>query len=401
MQKEQSVVKIISRPKARKVRRTKNNPDRIMRVRKALTGNGGNVIPESIGIPIMPNEFRRYKEPRSLLPALQAYHKIMRDQYLVGLVHPDIAVQKGIPVKLPSDVPIPTASIGFHVQQQYTTSAVGTFLLSWRPTLLMTEGNITSQVGVGGQASQFTYCNDVSLTGLASVAGNYFKPTGVYPSVSIQRYRMVSSMMKVSYNGSVLNQSGTMLGCATFDPFNCYAALNFSTQSDTLVDRYGNFSLIQNGLWNQSINITKDSEGLECLYVPTDPDDFMFQRAGTYYGSTVQLNAYAYPDTEGAHVQYVVAGRNLPPNSSSIIVDFYYNFEVIADPTSAYILRGAIDQVYNSGDKQSILDTFSEVVKNRGLINPVKRNNSGFWGDALNKVLKLGMKYLPMAIGAL
>lgn len=401
MQEKPVINKIVSRPAKNRVakRRVRNN--RNAKIRKVLNANGGAVIPRSVGIPVMPNEFRRYKDPNTLLPALQAYHKIMRDQYLVGLVHPDIAVQKGIPVKLPSDVPIPTASIGYHVQQQYSTSTLGTFLLSWRPCLLLTDGNINQIVGPGGQASQLTYNNDPTLTGLTSNGFNLFKATGVYPTISIQRYRMVSAILKVSYNGSVLNQSGTMLGCATFDPFAIMAAGAFTNQVDTLVDRYANFSLIQNGLWNQSINITKDSEGLECLYVPTDPDDFTFQRAGTYYGSTITSNVLISPDAEGAHIQYIVAGRNLPASASSIIVDLYYNFEVIADPTSAYVLRGSIDQVYNSGDRQQILDTFSDVVKKKGLISPTKRNDNSFWGDALNKVLKLGMKYLPMALSVI
>jgi len=347
-----------------------------------------------------PTQFRRFKQVGELIPALEQYHKYVRSQYLLGLVHPDIAVTRGINIKLPSDLPLPTASIGYHAQYNFTTSPNGTFLMSWRPCFLATAEDLTTS---GCNASgQLTYNNNAGLTGSASSAFNYFVATGVNPTVSLQRYRMVSSLLKVSYNGSVLNQSGSMLACATFDPLPI--ALGsvpnpIIVYSDGLVDRFGTFPLIQNGLWNKTINITKDSEGLECLYVPTDPDDYMFQRNRSYYGTNYTSSGTYAPDAEGAHINYIIAGRNLPANLQSIMVDVYYNYEVIADLSVAYILRTSTDLAYNADDKTAIMNTFSDVIKKGGLI---KASNNGFsWSEAFGDVVKSGLKYLPKILGAM
>jgi hypothetical protein len=251
-------------------------------------------------------------------------------------------------------------------------------------------------------SGQITYNNNATLTGTASNAFNYFVATGVNPSVALQRYRMVSALIKVSYNGSVLNQSGSMLACATFDPLSVAigSVVNpITVYSDVLVDRFANFPLIQNGLWNKTINITKDSEGVECLYVPTDPDDYTFQRSRSFYGVNYTTNGTYTPDVEGAHINYIIAGRNLPANSQAIIVDVYYNYEVIADPSAAYILRTSTDLAYNSDDKTAIMSTFSDIIKRGGLIKSSSNNFS--WSEAFGDVVKSGLKYLPKILGAM
>ncbi len=366
-------------------RRKKNNA--IIKAVDRLTSDDFTRLPERRAL-----DFRT-SNPRSSLPLLRAYHREVKNQYLMGLVHPDIAVKDGINVKLPSDIPIPSASIGFHEQHQFTTSTAGTFLLSWRPCFLFTAGDITN-IPNGNAAGQMTYNNSSSLNGTASVAGNAFIATGVYPGISIQRYRLVSALLKMSYNGSVLNQAGTFLGCATFDPLPIATGTtvtSISNYSDGLVDRFGNFSLIQNGLWNTTANITKDSEGLEFLYVPTDPDDYTFQRAGSYYGTSVTTGGTFNPDAEGAHINYIVAGRNLPAAASCIIVDVYYNYEVIADPVSAYILRAQPDFIYSMKDKDEMKDNFAELVKKGGLI---RKSSSFDWTDVLKQVAAMGIKYV-------
>jgi hypothetical protein len=311
----------------------------------------------------------------------------------MGLVHPDIAVRDGIGIKLPNDIPIPSASIGYHTQMQFSTNASGCFLATWRPNFLFTQSNL-DYLG-GNAAGQLTFNNHSSLNGTAAVAYNYIVANGVYPNVAIQRYRLVSALLKVSYNGSVLNQAGTLLGCATFDPFAVGAGT--STQpvtsfSDTLVDRFGNFALIQNGLWNTTVNITKDSDGLEFLYVPTDPDDYTFQRDGSFYGYRITSPGVYAPDNEGAHINYVVAGRNLPASANAIIIDCYYNYEVLADPTTAYILRAQPDFVYTSKDKDEMRDNFSELVKKGGLIKKSQSNTD--WTAILSQIATLGIKYI-------
>ncbi len=344
-----------------------------------------------------PLQFRQ-ATPAQLMREMSIYHKHVRDRYYAGLIHPDLAVKNQIPLKLYSDVPIPTAAIGFHEQLQFTTSSQGTFLLSWRPNYLVTQGYLTTNSLTG--AGQLTFNNSSSLTGAVGVSGNNFVAKTFYPSVSIQRYRLVSALLRVTYNGSVLNQSGTMISCATFDKL--YGALGtaaspVTTQADSLVDRFGAFTLITNGLWNSTANVAKTEEGLDCLYVPCDPDDYVFGFADTYYHQTPSPAAGLIGnDGEGAHINYIIAGRNLPASTSCIIADIYYNYEVIADPSAAPVMRSSVDMAISKKDHEGMMDVISDVVKNGNLIKPTEQGPT--WAQTLAQVAKYGLSYISKAL---
>lgn len=331
-------------------------------------------------------DFRKY-QGSNLKNALATYHTVQRDRYLAGLVHPDLAVKNQWSVKCFSDLPLPTATIGYHVQNQMTTSSLGTFLLSWIPCCMITKNKFTS---IGQIVGNWTYNNAGTLTGNASSNYNYQQNIGYNPDVALQRYRLVSALARISYNGSVLNQAGTMLSCAVFDKFPIIAAS--APFNSNLVDRYGNFSLIQNGLWNRTQDITSDSRGLEALYVPMDPDDFMFQNVDTFYGTDITAGVENKPDNEGAHVNYLFCGKNLPASSSCILVDFYYNFEVIADPSSAPILRGdssCTDLSFRN--KQQQLTT--NMINTGSMIRESSEGKS--WNDIFKEIASFGIKLLP------
>jgi len=344
------------------------------------------------------NDFRKIPKA-DLLSEMRIYNRHIKARYLMGLVHPDMAVKEQIPVKLYSDVPIPTASIGFHEQYQFTTSALGTFLMAWKPNFLMTADDLASISAT--EYSHLTFNRAANLTGTASNSTNSFVAGSFAPNVAIQRYRLVSALLKISYNGSVLNQAGTMLACCTFDPLNVSAGnlvTPVTSLTDSNVDRFGNFSVIANGLWNTTTDITNNSEGLEFLYVPTDPLDYTFSRQGRFYGTTAGVGLTAAPQ-DGAHINYIVAGRNFPFSASCILVDVYYNYEVVADPTSAAFLRSSPDTVYSSKDRDDLHDAITGVVKTGSLIKPISKGN-GF-GDTLMQVLKLGVQYIPKILAML
>lgn len=330
---------------------------------------------------------------------MRAFQRTAKNRYLSGLVHPDLAVKNGVPLKLYSDVPIPTSSVGWHEQYQFTTSANGTFMLSWSPNFFCEAGNlnINNQTGY----SHMAYNNSAGLTGNATTAQSFFVPAGYTPNIAVQRYRCVSALLKVTYNGSVLNQSGTFLSCATFDPFPTAlgtAVTAVSTFQNTLLDRFGTFSLISNGLWNNTQNVTETGHGLEALYVPIDPDDLVFERANYFYGSYSNGASTISPQSEGAHVNYVFAGRNLPGTTSCILVDVYYNYEVIADPSTAPLLRSSHDNVWTKDDQALISNTMSNALRDGNAIRPA--TNLSF-KDVLADVARLGISYLPKLLGAL
>jgi hypothetical protein len=336
---------------------------------------------------------------------MDAYARMTKARYLIGLIHPDIAVKEQIPVKMYSDVPIPTASVGWHEQYNFSTSLNGTFLLSFLPSYFCDQDFLSSNTGGPYTGwSRLTYNSAAGLTGNAVVAGNAFVASSYTPNIATQRYRLVSCLIKVSYNGNVLNQSGTLVSCAVFDPMTPAigtAASPVTGYSNANIDRYGVFSLISNGLWNETVNITKDSEGLEALFVPIDPDDFTFDRTGTFKGSSKSAAGTFVLGSEGAPISYVVAGKNLPVSTNCIIVDVYTNYEVIADATAAPFLRSAPDTVYSSKDHSDIVDTVKKSIVDGGMIKQSRQKETHTFGHYLRTALKAGVKYIPQVLEAL
>lgn len=348
-------------------------------------------------LPKDPMKFRQMN-PNNVVKSLEDFHKRTRSQYLYSMIHPDYAVTEGIQVKLYSDVPIPTSSIGIRSMYQLQTSDQGTICLQWSPNFLGTETDIAGRFeGAGGDPvtlaySNLLYINHTSLTGSVETKHQWLGLPGYIPSVMLQKYRLVSALIKVKYNGSVLNQAGTMISCATFDSLPVYNAKSVSSNLDANYclsyipldenrARYTDFSLIRNGLWNYSVNITADANGIECLYVPTDPTSNIFYDLASYYGTTltkttplaqqVSGDPYGYVEAQvgdfGSQLNYMIAGYNLPPKVNCIQVEVFYNFEVISDPSVAPLLRSTINQHFDYDDKRRLEDLFRELSQ-KGLI---------------------------------
>jgi len=364
-----------------------------------LTNTGGSSNNTNYVEPTRIANFRKYKGG-DLLSEMQIYYKHVRDRYLLGLIHPDIAVKEQIPVKMYSDVPIPTASMGFHEQYNFSTNANGCFLLSWTPNFLVSQPYLTAN-GLT-QYSCLTFNNSASLTGSAVAAGNVYTLGAYIPNVDFQKYRLVSAMIKVQYNGAILDQAGTMFSCAAYDGFPVAVGngvTQVTTLSNTLADRYGAFSLIQNGLWNETTDISSNSAGLECLWLPTDPDSMIFDRTGAYKGQRSIVPALIPASDEGAYINYIVAGSNLPINARCILVDVYYNYEVIADPSAAPFLRSSVDTVYDSNQAGEIKNVLTNAVRSGTLIKKISKNEGSFM-DKLGAIAVKGLEYLPAILSA-
>ena len=143
------------------------------------------------------------------------------------MIHPEVAVQQGYQVKMYSDVPVPSSSIGFKTAYQVSTSSKGTFSLVWTPNFMANKQVMESDPTfnlVGGTKKVFDYSN-LSINNSSTLTGeqsdNYFAFYPSYiPDIALQKYRLVSALIRVVYNGSVINQAGTMYSCATFDQMN-------------------------------------------------------------------------------------------------------------------------------------------------------------------------------------
>lgn len=378
----------------------KNN---VRKLKKKNRGNKSYVVSKSNDrLPSNPLYFRG---KANIINLLEEYHRITRARYLFSMIHPEVAVNQGYQVKLYSDVPVPSSSIGFKSTYQFATSSKGTFVLTWSPNFLCTAQSLARDYpDVSRPAySSLLYNNVSSLEGMSSSDGFIYQPAYI-PDIKLQKYRLVSALIKVKYNGSVLNQSGTMYSCATFDQIRV-ASGNLNTRAGNGAERFGDFALVRNGLWNRSVNITSDADGIECLYVPMDPTDVVFYPIGDYYGLGEDENAGSgatlctyQKSTEGAHVNYVIAGQNLPLSASCIYVEVYANFEVIADPQAAPVIRSSIESSLSRADNNILTDLTANMTKNGALIRSSSPNQD--WtsriGDFVRKTYRIGKTIWPI-----
>jgi len=300
---------------------------------------------------------------------MKEYVKQAKRDYLIGMLFPAEAVERGLSVKCYSDFPLPTVSMGSHTYTTLTTNASGNFLASWRPKCFLTGSDSPN-------ISTFTWNNNVALTGSTSTGGNFFVQGLSYiHNTSIQRYRLVSAELKISYIGSVLNQAGNVSACATFDPLVMGSS---SSYQDSLVDRFGTFSLVENGLWSQRCPITADANGLSVLYLPMDPDDLFFEKQGSWYNATMGSGTVQSPDNEGAHINYVMIGQGLPASSTCVRVDIYSNYEVIVDPSANPMFKPKSSPI-----SPEVHDAFTSGIKDHVGTLAVRRTDSNSTGESV------------------
>lgn len=375
--------------------------------KKINKNNNNNKVKRKVRrdrLPGNPINFRSV-DKSTIIKLLEDYHRITRARYLFAMIHPDVAVTQGYQVKLYSDVPVPSSSIGFKSTYQLSTSEKGTFCLSWSPNFLCTSQQLNTDFpdNVNKLYSNVAYSNSSGLTGSEANNSFFYQPCYT-PDIKLQKYRLVSALIKVKYNGSVLNQSGTMYSCATFDQLEV-ASGNVNFASNIPAARFGDFSLIRNGLWNRSVNITSDADGIECLYVPMDPTDITFYPIGDYYGLGIDNKSGSgdsillrQQSTEGAHVNYIIAGQNLPASSSCIYVEIYSNFEVIADPQSAPVIRSSIESALSRADNHLVTDLTANMTKSGMLIRTSKPNTdwSSRISDFVRKTYRVGKTLWPI-----
>lgn len=352
-----------------------------------------------------PLSFRNQPKDK-IVQLLEEYHRVTRARYLFAMIHPEVAVNQGYQVKLYSDVPVPSSSIGFKSTYQCSTSKTGTFCLAWTPNFLCTAQSLSLDFPevLNPFYSNLSYNYSETLDGSSENTNFGFLPSYV-PDIKLQKYRLVSALIKVKYNGSVLNQSGTMYSCATFDQISVASGYYNTNQANLNVKRFGDFSLVRNGLWNRTVNITSDADGIECLYVPMDPTDMTFYPIGDYYGlgsdqivSEGATKMLKQISTEGAHVNYVIAGQNLPVSSSCIYIEVYANFEVIADPQSAPVIRSSIESSLTRADNDILTDLTSNITKTGQLIRTSKPNTdwSSRIGDFVRKTYRIAKTAWPI-----
>jgi hypothetical protein len=347
-----------------------------------------------------PLSFRKHNGT-ALIKEMQIFHKHMRDRYLIGLIHPDLAVKNGLSPKLYHDVPLPTSTIGVYGSYVGSTNASGNALISFAtpssPAILLSTG-------LSFYTNNITFNNSVGLTGTNIIGGNTFVKVAPGVMVPIQKYRLVSALIRVSYTGKLLDQSGKFYSCATYDalPTTVQQTGTVGTSQSALVDRFGDFSLIKNGLWNTTIDVTSPNHAIECLWVPTDNYNYIFHKYNTYGGTEL-----APPDTpispsyDSSYLGYLIACQGLPVSTPCITVETWYNYEVIADPSAAPYMSHSVDDVWDQESHEKFSKAVSNEVKTTGLIREAKPNSSSGWGATIKSIADVGLPIITKLLSIL
>ena len=95
-----------------------------------------------------------------MLKLANQFRIIKRNQYLLGTLYPQLAVQRGWDVRVPTDLPVPTACIRIARKVTLTTGANGQLFVNYVPGTLLRSND-----GAGGMASTLVVNNTCNFNG--------------------------------------------------------------------------------------------------------------------------------------------------------------------------------------------------------------------------------------------
>lgn len=368
-------------------------------------------------------------------------HEALIVEYIADVLDPEIAVTQGKQVKQPNIFPIPSATVGFRNHLNISTDDKGDFFIAWNPNYLVNQAYLNSMTLTPSGAQTFHPNTYFHLVQKYNNETMQCYPSYV-PDVAFSKYRLVSAKIKVSYIGSVLNKSGMLYACATYDqtpvgigniPEGAVAMiangydgtpLNFSRDnssdtmsplcpSSTYAQTFKNLSeqSIANGIWNQSVNVTNHNQGISCTHVPSDPTNEIFYPTGEYFGFDysdknnyeanrqpfdVGLNtktmAFALPCTYvqsnvGSQLCFLIMGHGLPEDSECVNIQLFYNFEIIPTTQSAPFIRSSLlsDQ-FNLRQIGKIKSVITEKAPSLA----IRKGTSSTGAGILQKIIKYG-----------
>jgi hypothetical protein len=356
---------------------------------------------------------------------LDDYHESLK-QYFAGLLNPEYAYQKGLQIKIPNPLPIPSVTLtqisSFHINDL----PQGYFWLCWNPNFGSTVKAI----------SQFKFSDNANFSPATGACSCFYGTNknelkfhaDSLPDVEASRMRLVSAKMKVTYRGSQENLSGKLYSCATFQPMPNVILRDDGTIPESPIYFYDNewfrptpndllsfaatgynnrveptdytkvleSQSVLNGLWSRPVTLSDFNRGLSCTYLPLDPECQTFNAPGTIRGSSLMkyLPPQAYNTRDGDYylrdhagapiidlyagkMAYFVVGEGLPKgdNNAAIDVEFYYNWELLPTVSSASSMRNFNTSIMPS---QAIYqDMIGSLNLNDATVRLVTTNNIG------------------------
>jgi hypothetical protein len=291
----------------------------------------------------------------NLIETVRKTQSGMTNMYAHSLLHP----QELITAKIPALIPQESTTFQAAGNLNITTNASGNVCFLINPFLLYSAA--ASYTGM-------SVCNDVTLTGLA--ACNFF--TGVQinttpPANLYSRYRLVSAKIKMTYQASNLNASGRVGLSVVQDPT---IIPNQVTAINAFEQKYGNFSLIDNGM-RAEISYPNRNESVDAIYLPPDDTYFQFQ---TMIGGGIPADQINY--RSGELFAGYVAGA--PGNTAVINVQYWFNYECIVDPVAAdYIHRDVQGSPEDQGSLPLDIARRYRLLRG-GMIGEMAKTSSGF-----------------------
>lgn len=342
-------------------------------------------------------------------------------EYISTILEPEIAVTDGTTAKLPTVFPIPSTTVSFRNNINISTNSDGDFALAWNPNFFSNVDGLKQYV-IKPTGENAVPCNTLShLVVLDPTNDNQLNAVPSYvPDVALSKYRLVSAKLKVTYIGSVLNKSGMMYACATYDQTPILVGvsgdfgdlMSFESPDGQLINwRSDNYSdtlightlnnmneqAISNGIWNKNLNITNSSQGMSCLHIPTDPINEIFYPVATYFGNKIFYTAAvntspvisraiptSFESSSGAQLCYLMCGHGLPANTECVNIQVYYNYEVIPTQLTAPFLRPALD-TFSKAERDIVRSIVHEVAPS--VATSTKMTRKGIWSN-LKNILK-------------
>jgi hypothetical protein len=357
--------------------------------------------------------------------------------YIAAILDPEYNYNTGIMVKQPSLMNPPSVSIPIKTLTTIPSEGYSSICIAWNPTMFCTT-NILHRLQIGYDTTNNNepiYANKICsvLYSLGELENGVLKVSpaswnatvrGIpdnLPEVGISKARLVSSKIKISFRGPILNQGGTIMAAATFQgPPGIIAntdddgriKTNGQQRDATWADLFkvslgDTFNekemspfeekIISNGIWAKNVNITKDANGITAIFIPTDPMDEIFCKPGTFYGEKVisetpvngpRATSCLYSD-KGARLNYLFNIQGIPgDNTNPITVETYTTWEVIPTNQSASTLRNTASQL-GSNYYNIIKNAIGKYMAEATGINATYTNQdmSGWW-DSIKSVAK-------------
>ena len=363
----------------------------------------------------------RKMNPQKAMTSILSTNKKNLIQYIYGLIHPDIAISDCMQVKKPSGIPIPSTTFGIKRNITLKTNASGNLAIIWIPNYLCSlngfkdvhktypiNSSMTGNLTTSNTAfTNLWYTNSDALDGSRQNDIVWTANPVSTLSQDFARYRLTSALIKVKYTGNKLNQAGMMYSSATYKQLPYMAAASMSLATTMTSNSVANasdyfaiftkFDVTRNGQWNKSVNVTANANGLEALYVPTDPMNDVFAKDGfvtsnektTGSETSDSFVCCQYPNN--TNIKYSFVCQGLPASTSCVTVETYYNYEIIVEQEQMPYFHSA-----NSAQGVNINDVNEA---HQALVNSgnLVRSSRSSATSKLDKVLKWGSRAISVA----